>query len=156
MNAKQTGLTLAVILGLAALVSVMIPAGAGIRGQLVRVGMGMVWVIGAIVWLIEVVVLFVGPWVGSALVGLFAFPWLDEKFQPEEQMSRWTDFVLNVGVSILFFFLWLLVPIIMTALPPISTFMIGPWIKSYMESGLYWWGLYAAIVQFLFHYFVKS
>lgn len=155
MNTKQTALTLAVILGMAAIVLVLIPAGAGIRGQLTRLVMGIVWVIGAIVWLIEAIILFVGPWAGSALVGNLVFPWLDEKFQPEEQMSGWTDFVLNVGVSVLFFFLWLLVPIVMTALPPASTVILGPWIHEHMETGLYWWGLYAAAVQFLFHYFVK-
>ena len=76
-------------------------------------------------------------------------PFIDWKFEPDKKMDGGTHFVLNVAFSILAFFLWLLVPIIMTGLPPVSNFLLGPWIMSHMETNLYWWGIYAAIVQFV-------
>lgn len=156
MKTKQTFLVLGVIAGICLIIFYMIPDGAGIRGQIIQVGMIMSFLLAVVAWIIEAVVLIVGPWILGAVVGTLVFPLLDEIFQPDEKMSGFTDFILNVAVSILFFFLWLLVPIIMTNLPPISNFLIGPWIYSHMESGLYWWGLYAAGAQFFIHYGVKS
>ena len=120
------------------MISMLIPSSAGVRGQLssrhddrVRdpAGFGS-----------QKLVLFLGPWVWAFIVAGAVLPFIDWKFEPDKKMDGGTHFVLNMAFSILAFFLWLLVPIIMTGLPPVSNFLLGPWIMSHMETNLYWWG----------------
>lgn len=156
MEKRNLSLVLLGVAILCAAIYMLIPSSAGIHGQLYQVGMMIVFVIQLVFWIAEALALFLGPWVWAFIVAGAVLPFIDWKFEPDKKMDGGTYFVLNVAFSILAFFLWLLVPIIMTGLPPVSNFLIGPWIAGHMETNLYWWGIYAAFVQLLINWAVRE
>lgn len=153
MSKRQSVLVGLGILSLIVVLWLLIPPGAGIKGQLRWFGQGtvvfMAWVIGIVLWVLEAAILFIGPW----FLGWF-FRWglktLDEQWTPDQDLTRVQAFFLNLGLVVATFLLWLLVPLVATWLPPISTVFVGPWIRSHMETSLVWWGVYGALSYMLF------
>lgn len=131
----------------------LIPSGLGIKGQLRWLFQGAIWVITWItviaVWLLEAIVLFIGPWF-LGWFGRWGIQLADEKLTPDQDMTRFQGFLLNFGLVVVVFLLWILVAFTATWVPPISTFIVGPWIQNHVETGLVWWGVYAALAYMLF------
>lgn len=153
MNSKQFFLLALALAGLAALIYVLIPSSMGIKSQLQWLVHGavwlIVWIIGIAAWFLEVVVLLAGPWF-LGWFGRWCIKKVDERFNPESDMAPWQGIFLNVGLVAVVFLLWILAPLVATWVPPISTYIVGPWIRSYMETGLVWWGVYGALSYMLY------
>lgn len=145
-----------IALGVAALVVllyVLIPSGLGIKGQLRWFLDRAIWLvtlaIGFVLWLLEVVVLVGGPWF-LGWFGRWGIQKADETLTPDQDLTKLQGTLLNLLLVAVMFLSWIFVALAATWLPPISNFFPGPWIRSYIETGLVWWGAYAALAYMLF------
>lgn len=153
MSTRQSIVTGLVVVAVIAGLWFLIPPGAGIKSQLGWFGRGIfwlvTWIVGIVLWFAEAIILFIGPW----FLGWF-FRWalkrLDERWTPDQDLTRLQGFLLNLGLLVVTFLLWLLVPLVVTWAPPVSVYILGPWIRSHMETGLVWWGLYGALSYMFF------
>lgn len=153
MNKIQKLLLGGGVIALIVFLWLLIPPGAGIKGQLRWLLQGAVvlatWIIGFIAWVLEMVVLFIGPWILGWLLRR-AVTRLDEAWTPDKDISRLFGFLLQAGLTVVVFLFWLLVPLVIMWVPPASTSFPGLWIRSHQETGLVWWGVYAALAYMLF------
>lgn len=152
MNGKFI-VTVLVIIAIVFTVYLLIPADMGIKNQLSQFGSWCAkYIVGGSVWLVEAIILLIGP----AIIGCFRpVKMINEDILPGTELNGWERTILHIGMIIAIFFLWLLMPVLATILPPLNNYYIGPWIKSYMESGLVWWGA-GAVVEYLFTYGLAS